>query len=715
MSIPTGKISAQIQKENGKIKVTKKETKTENIISDNVNRRLPDGDLDGLDELDGLQELDGLNEIQGLEDIGDIENVENIETEKDEVVEAIKEVRDRKEWIEFWKYRTKDIWWYLKKYNTQNEKGEEVPINEIVDRNLVYNQYVKFLRDKYGKNREEKVSYVSGKLVFKKEKKTFIDKKTQREVTYYDYVLSFEPGEVTGLEILINENKKEKTFKENENEYQHTKENENEENKMVEESDKKCGPYGPFKKTISELVKNVDKYIESNSELKSNIEEGLDIVPEIYFDNNGKYINLDNYLEGLFLNDILTQDLGIKDKGNVIFCSLISIHNYLIEKEKELRMKYKRAYEKDKEKGRDINKYEMEVPIRLISSEIQAELNYDIPNYENDIFIDENYKDIPRTKPLFEKDSRMYWFVIRFGGYFKHLLYTEYFFTERNKLLNNSYIFLQNNAEEFIKKIYSGNIKRDGDFYEYFDSFNKKKYKFYANFIYSLRDEENRNYILKKAYSLEYDPDVILRSDRNGDIDCVNIGPELYYLINPLKREIDNIWKSIINGLKYRKDFVQVFPVLKTYYMNKLKTPISTKIFEGKQFIYNPVYYYLSKQYGNNPIENRFSIRTREEEYKPGQNNSITIIQTVDNTTYYKTITWILLHYNEYISGLKNLFKTIQNEDSKNNYEFEETSSSTLEDIILNQASKKTILVSRVVQINSNSQMSNLPRKDQPI
>ena len=709
MSIPTGKISARIQNENGKIKVTKKETKTENITCDNVNRRLPDEELE---VLNGLQELQGLDEIQGLDDLVNIENVEDVEIKEDEVVEAIKEVRDKKEWIEFWKYRTKDIWWYLRKYNTLNENGKEVSINEIVDRNLVYNQYVKFLRDKYGKNREEKVSYVSGKLVFIKKQETFTDKKTQKEVTYDNYILSFEPGEVPEFDLKINENKKEK---ENENEYQHPKENENEENKMVEESDKKYGPYGPFKKTISELVKNVDEYIESNSELKLNIDYGLDIVPEIYFDNNGKYINLDNYLEGLFLNDILTQDLGIKDKGNVIFCSLISIHNYLIEKEKELRMKYKRAYEKDKEKGRDINKYEMEVPIRLISSEIQAELNYDIPNYENDIFIDENYKDIPRTKPLFEKDSRMYWFVIRFGGYFKHLLYTEYFFTERNKLLNNSYIFLKKNAEDFISGIKSGKIKRDGDFYEYFDNFNKKKYKFYANFIESLGEKKNRDYRLKKAYSLEYDPNVILKSDKNGDIDCVNIGPELYYLINPLKREIDNIWKSIINGLKYRKDFVQVFPVLKTYYMNTLKKPISTKIFEGKQFIYNPVYYYLSKQYGNNPIENRFSIRTREEEYKSGQNNSITIIQTVDNTTYYKTITWILLHYNEYISGLKNLFKIIQIEDSKNNYEFEETSSSTLEDIILNQASKKTILVSRVVQINSNSQMSNLPRKDQPI
>ena len=211
MSIPTGKISARIQNENGKIKVTKK--KTENITCDNVNRRLPDG------ESEDLKELEDLNDIDDIKDLGDIDEVENKE---DEVVEAIKEVRDKKdrEWIEFWKYRTKDIWWYLKKYNIINENNEEVPINEIVDRNMVYNQYVKFLRDTYGKDSKKIVPYVSGKLVFIEKEKTFTDRKTQIKVTYTDYILSFEPGPVPEIQLTINENKKE-----NENEYQHPKEN----------------------------------------------------------------------------------------------------------------------------------------------------------------------------------------------------------------------------------------------------------------------------------------------------------------------------------------------------------------------------------------------------------------------------------------------------------------------------------------------------------
>ena len=637
-----------------------------------------------------IQNNEENNNDNDLDDLDDIDDIDDIEIKTDNVVEKKK---DTKEWIEFWKYRTKDKWWYLRKYITQNQNGDDVSVNEIVDRNLSYNQYVTFLRKNYGINNDSKVQYVSGKQVFKEQEKSFREKKSGREVKYTDYILSFKPDS-------RDENNKDEE-NENENEYQHSKENEVNTNE----------------KTIDELVRNVDKYIENDIEFKERLGSGLDIIPEIYFYEDGRYINLDHYLESFFLGDIITQDLGINDQGNVIFEIINNIQNDLIDKENELRMKYKRAYEKDRRKGIDTEKYEIDVPIRLISSEIEVELDKDIPNYENNLFTSINYNDIPRTKQLFAEDSRMYWFVIRFGGYFKHLLYTDYFFNKRDELLKNSYTFLKNKADGFISGIDSGKIKRDGDFYEYFDDLYNKKYKFYADFINSLR--ENKDYKLKKAYSLEYDPNVILRSDKKGDEDYVNIGHELYYLINPLKREVDNIWKSIINGLKYRRDFVQVFPVLNNYYMNSLKKTIrSNKIFEGKQFIYNPVYYYLSKQYGNNPIVNRFSIRTREEEYKHGQNNSITISQTVDNTTYYKTITWILLYYDKYILGLKELFKTIQIEDTKNDYGFEDTLSTTnpsKRDIILHKVSKKTIFVSRLIQTDSNSQMNNLPRKDQPI
>ena len=353
MSIPTGKISAQIQNENGKIKVTKKETKTENITFNNVNRRLPDDGLVELNSLDGLDGLDGLEEIEEIEEKQE-ENISNKQAEKDK----------KKEWSVFWKYRIKDDWWYIRKYIDDND----VPINEFIDRNMVYNQYITFLRNNYGKDNKDVINFVSGKEVF-------IEKEAEYNgFKYKQYILSFEKGPMKSIQIPQEEGKEEY--------------------------------YGPVQMQINDLINSVEDYINSNAKFKKGIEEGTEMIPEIFYLKGNEYVNLDHTLEKLFLHDILNQDLKlikvvnpnnpdkeIQKRNRELIFRVFRMANSLVDKENDLRMKYKKAYEKDFRGKKKLDKYEIRVPVRLISTEIQVKLDdEEIPDYGKNVFINIDYK-----------------------------------------------------------------------------------------------------------------------------------------------------------------------------------------------------------------------------------------------------------------------------------------------------------------------------------
>ena len=579
MSIPTGKFSVDVKNlGNEKIKIEKK---TEGINVSNLGRRYPNEDLDDIEEPpeDVVPEDVPPDDIE--EDNNIFEQFSDVPKTDSDPDSEIKKIKG-----EYWEYKIIKPWSYLKKYD-YTKNFERKFANEIQDNIKLYNLYVVYLRKTYRESlKENKVSLLKG-------------------------------------------------------------------------NDK-------IPTTIGEII--LSSFTDMQKYMKS-YNEGEKMVPEIriIIEDSKKQqhiLFLDEYLETIFLKDIITKDLNIPTKLEnfelkATTLKIISMFKEMLSIERNTEKQYLGEYKKARDKSsksewhqKSLINYELRFPIKFMSVEIynilkgiQNENNkntYEELNtlkdfledekeyYKGEYFLDKNYIDKKRVTEPFPEDKPMYWFVIRFGGYMKYLLYYKIFKDKRDESLKEHIEHLKTN----LSVIFSQELEEDDENY----LINGKYYnKEFINKLRSYETDKERRELLLKVYTTE-------RTVNGQEKDLNEIALEYTRITKKIKDEIDKIWWSIKEGIKYHKDYLQVFPVIDPYYILTENSIEKNKpLFIGKENIYNIAYQSLSKIYNCPTIDNRYSIRTYEESIKLEDYNKQKrdLINTNNNNDYH-----LQLYYN---------------------------------------------------------------------